>query len=722
MIIHLPNNSHVVPTPAGNVLVNCPPETLKVLLAEGLEPPQIILLPPDMPPGEALGCAGFVRQGINYASVEFLLYANFFGQQRTARIITPTAVQATRLNLILEETFTGPLLPSQYGDAPWLQAECAAVGYYPPLGRAPTHADLGSVTSLEEGGGDLGAGVSVQLQGDEFVFWHHGREIARLSTATPAPPTAPSLAPPRPLLRHELTLQFIGGSDGFDPAGITTCFLAYLNPTPLPAEGQIHPTLFDTAAYLRLRLGNLGLSPRQISEVFISHLHEDHLAGLPELLLMGDTRIRLLTADIIYESLLRVLSGMFAMPEADVAALFDYIPLNPGVPVVLEGRKFESLYAVHTIPTLAVRVNGLYYSGDMRYDEVWFADLVSAGILSPSRRDSLVHFAEGATVLVQDAGGGAVHTTITPELLAALAAKGQKVILAHTSKEGLLGDEAAVWHGRVSVAGSGYVAALGAEIQPSFAYLPELETIEANPLLARLPHAQLRQLAQQVGKILYADGELIMADGELVDGNVYLVHAGLVQIWEGDVLRMEIGRGSSLGERGALAGNWRLNNVLAHGRVELLCLTPELFAPIARQLHLHQAFDRAEWLWQQPIFSRLLWSTVLDMALDFAPRQLSTGEILFEQGEYPSESYLLVQGGVQIVGVGGEWLGDITEPGSFFGARSAIYKTVRNATAVALTPSEVWVLPLNALQRLQMVYPHLLLHLRAIEGGRSAGE
>ena len=104
----LPNSTYLVDTAAGSILVNCPPETLKYILAQGLEPPQLILLPPDMPHGRELGSSGFVHQGINYASVEFLLYANFFGKQRNAHIITPTAAQAARLDQMLEETFTGP--------------------------------------------------------------------------------------------------------------------------------------------------------------------------------------------------------------------------------------------------------------------------------------------------------------------------------------------------------------------------------------------------------------------------------------------------------------------------------------------------------------------------------------------------------------------------------------------------------------------------------------
>ena len=72
----------------------------------------------------------------------------------------------------------------------------------------------------------------------------------------------------------------------------------------------------------------------------------------------------------------RVLSAMLNLPIEEITALFDYIPVNPGDKVTIGDRVFESIYAVHSIPTIALRVNGLYYPGDMRYDESFFDDLV----------------------------------------------------------------------------------------------------------------------------------------------------------------------------------------------------------------------------------------------------------------------------------------------------------------------------------------------------------
>lgn len=710
----LPNSTYLVDTAAGSILVNCPPETLKYILAQGLEPPQLILLPPDMPHGRELGSSGFVHQGINYASVEFLLYANFFGKQRNAHIITPTAAQAARLDRMLEETFTGPTRDEEYGADLWLRAECAAVGYYPPFGRAPTHSDLCRISNLETDGGDLGHGVRVELVGEMYHFYEGDEVVAEVSTVVRGTPRPLTLAPARPLLRHELTLQFIGGSDGFDPAGITTCFLAYLS-----SDVQQQATLFDTAAYLRMRLGNLGLSPRQISEVVLSHLHEDHLAGLPELLLMGDQRIRLLTCDVIYQSLLRVLSAMLNLSAEDVAALFDYCPLNPGQPLELDGRVFESIYAIHTIPTIAVRVSGLYYSGDMRYDEQWFDQLVQEGTLSDQRRNDLIHFAEGAQVLVQDAGGGAIHTTITPELLAVLAAKGQRVILAHTKQDELTADQS-VWAGRVEFASSGHVSGMGAALAEADD-VEVVETLQACPFLSRLGLAKIQDLATQVTITHHEAQDVIIRDGELSDGSMFVVHSGLVEIWSGVELMMVVGRGGSLGERGALEGWQRMNTLVARGDAQLLVIPREAFAAVATHLGLAEAFERADWMWRQAIFHDLLWSTLLDLALDFVPRQLAAGQQLFTLGDLAEEIYLLITGRIEVVGKEGQTLDGMDEPGTFFGGRGVLYNTLRNASAHAAVPSEVWALPLPALQRLQMVYPHILMHLRAVEGGRLGG-
>ncbi|PDW03232.1 cyclic nucleotide-binding domain-containing protein [Candidatus Viridilinea mediisalina] len=705
----LPNTTAVVTTRVGAVLVHCPPETLKYLLALGLTPPQIILLPPDVPAGQELGSSGFVRQGINYASVEFLIYSNFFVAGRQVRLITITEDQAQRIRAILEETTTGPRNLAAYGESVWVRTECSAVSFYPPLGRSPNIDDMVVITSLEAGGGDLGA-TQISLEAESFVFREDGLELARLSTQISKVAVPLALAPPQPVQRQELTLQFIGGSDGFDPAGITTCFLAYLGTTV-----QSQATLFDAAAYLLLRLGNLGVTPSHISEVVISHLHEDHIAGLPELILMGGHRVRLVTSEVIYQSLLRVLGAMLALPITEVAALFDYYRLDPGTPLELEGRRFEAIYAIHSIPTIAVRVGGVCYSGDMRYDEEWFGELEERGILQAPRRQELLRFAEGANILVQDVGGGAIHTTITPRLLHALTAKSQRLVLAHTSKHLLpvgspeLGD-------RITFAGSGVVLGIGAML-PHNALSEIIETIAACPLFARLTVEARIALANAVTSVHWPDNAVILQEGQASDGSTYIVHSGLVEIWIAGAPVRILGRGSSIGERGAIMGEVRSSTMVARGNVELLKLAPETFGPIAERLGLATAFAQAEWLSTIPVLRELPWASLLDLALDLQPRHLATGEQLFAYGEPGYEGFVLVSGAINFNDADGSLIETLQTPGEFFGGRAAIYGRSRSATASASAPSVVWALPAPALERLNLLYPNLLMHLRAIEAG-----
>ncbi|WP_322512138.1 MBL fold metallo-hydrolase, partial [Chloroflexus sp.] len=512
----LPNDIYVVATAAGNVLVNSPPESLKFLLAQGLPPPAYVVLPPDAPAGSELGSRGFVRRGINYASVEFLIYANFFGQQRRITLITVTAAQAARLYTLLSETINGPAAMEEWPGA-WLQHECETVAYYPPLGRAPAVDDMVTIVSLAEGGGNLGP-VQIAYDGSDFRFVEHGVEIARIPAAITHVAHPLAVAPPRPLVRQTITLQFIGGSDGFDPTGITTCFLAYL--------GAGQPLLFDAAAYLNVRLAHLGLSPRQLDLVIISHLHEDHIAGLPELILTGGKRMQLVTAQPIYRSLVRVLGAMLDLPLAAVAELFDFFALDPGQPLELHGYRFEATYAVHSIPTIAVRVGGIGYSGDMRYDEAWLEHLHQTGHLSAERLAELRRFADGVEVLVHDMGGGAIHTTPTAQLLRDLSAKSRRLVLAHTSRQDLnVADELA---DRVEVAVSGHVVGMG-DVVSDDEQRQRFETLTICPLFARLPADERAELAARCALVAHDMGSVITYEGEGSDGSAYVIHRGIVE-------------------------------------------------------------------------------------------------------------------------------------------------------------------------------------------------
>lgn len=718
VVIALPNNVSLVSTATGSVLVHSPPETLKLILSYGHEIPEIILIPEDVSAGTELGSTGFVRSGINYASVEFLLYAQFFGKGNKCLIVTHTLAQKIRLETILTETFMGPVDSTYVEDMAWLAQECQLVSYFPPLGRAPDWTDLCEIVCLDQAENGVirdATSIIVDHATQEYIFSDGELEIARVSTAITEQAKPISFPPAGPIHQQELTLQFIGGSDGFDPDGITTCFLAWVH-----TQSKTYATLFDTAAFMRQRLGHLGLSTRQISEVVISHLHEDHIAGLPELILMGENQIQLITSDLIYASLLKVLTAIFDLPTDEVASLFRFVPLNPGTPLVFEGREFNALYAVHSIPTLAIRLNDLYFSGDMRYDEVWFDELVAEDVLTKERRDELVSFAEGAAVIVQDAGGGTIHTTITRELLERLLSGGSQVILAHTKPEILPSLEQDL-ENRINFASSGHIVGMGESVEAT----PEdsiMETIISSALFARLPFEMRQKLSQTVSVVTYKKGDKIISHGEPYNGYVYLVQSGLIEVWSFDQveLRLVAGRGSIIGERSALKNNRgqktvRVNHTYAQSDVELIKIDGELFRQLADFLGLEKAFHKAEWLLKHSPFRDMLWADILDLALDLQVRQLSAGETLYEFNSPGYESFLLVSGQIDLFDANQQVKHRLVEAGRFFGGRATLFNELHRFKAVAEQPSEVWVLHSVDLKRLHMVHPNISLHLRGDE-------
>ncbi len=722
-VISLPNNVSIVSTSMGGILTHSPPEVLKSILSEGLEIPRVILLPQDMAAGEELASTGFVRSGVNYASIEFVLYAQYFGQQNKCLIVVHTKSQKDRIRIILEETFEGPDTRLRQKGMKWLADEIDIVSLFPPINRAAYWPDLCEIVSLDQTeSGYIGESTAIRVDpvAKEYVFYENEVEHARLSTQITEQAKPLSWPPAHPIQRQELTLQFIGGSDGFDPDGITTCFLAWFH-----TVDRTYLTLFDTAAFIRQRLAHLGLSTRHISEVVISHLHEDHIGGLPELILMGENQIQLITSDVIYQSLLRVLTAMFNLPTDEVASLFKFIPLNPGKPLVFGKRRFSAIYAVHSIPTLAIRLNDLYFSGDMRYDEVWFDELVEEGVIQDERRKELVSFADGADIIIQDAGGGTVHTTVTRELLEQMLEGGGRVILAHTKPDGLA-DLVDALGNRIDFALSGRIVGLGEAIST----LPEdpiMETILTSSLLARLSPEINLQLRQTVNVVSYNAGEQIIQHGEPFNGLVYLVHKGLIEVWsEGtEELRLVAGRGSIIGERSALkheeqpgqngAVVQRMNNTYAQTNVELLQIDGTFFKHVADHLNLQEGFRKAEWLLRHSPFQEMLWADILDLALDLRVYPLAENDVLYQSQSAGYESFILVSGEIGLYNEHDQLSYELKKPGRFFGGRATLFNELHRFKAVAHTAGEVWVLRAVDLKRLHMVHPNISLQLRGEE-------
>jgi ribonuclease Z len=223
-------------------------------------------------------------------------------------------------------------------------------------------------------------------------------------------------------------------------------------PTHLACLGIEHGLLIDCGVSPRGRLEDLGFDRDRIGDIFITHFHPDHAAGLPlflmELCLRGRRApIRVHAGAETIRHLRKVLQmyGWRKMPGLFPVAY--HMVKRRKRETVLENREFRVLSAPvrHVVPTLGVRVELLAAGKSF----VFSADTEPSG--------NLVALARDADLLIHEAtGGGAGHSSAAQAALIARDARVGKLLLIHTDPyadpEAMLAEAKAVFRGGVDIA------------------------------------------------------------------------------------------------------------------------------------------------------------------------------------------------------------------------------------------------------------------------------
>jgi ribonuclease Z len=223
-------------------------------------------------------------------------------------------------------------------------------------------------------------------------------------------------------------------------------------PTHLACLGAGHGLLIDCGVSPRGRLEDLGADPDRIGDVFLTHFHPDHAAGLPlflmELCLRGRREpVRLhggaATLRRVRKMLLmygwRKLPGSFPLSYRTVKrAKGAAVLANPEFAV-------RSTPVRHVVPTLAVRVD-VRESGK---SFVYSADTEPCTELADLARD--------ADLLIHDATGeGPGHSSAAQAAAVARDARARRLLLIHTDPYAdpreLRAEAGAVFAGEVTVA------------------------------------------------------------------------------------------------------------------------------------------------------------------------------------------------------------------------------------------------------------------------------
>jgi ribonuclease BN (tRNA processing enzyme) len=169
-------------------------------------------------------------------------------------------------------------------------------------------------------------------------------------------------------------LTFLGSGDAFSGGGrFQACLLL---------EGGDEPILLDCGATTLTALKRAGIDPASIGFVALSHLHGDHFAGLPWLILDGQFSKRtkpleiagpLTTGERVEQTFEALYPGA---AEADRAFPTNFVDLAERTPWQLGPARVTAFEVAHSsgAPSFALRVEYagqvVAYSGDTEWTDV----------------------------------------------------------------------------------------------------------------------------------------------------------------------------------------------------------------------------------------------------------------------------------------------------------------------------------------------------------------
>lgn len=222
----------------------------------------------------------------------------------------------------------------------------------------------------------------------------------------------------------KMGLEILGGASGFtldEPCtGLALCYNGdYL--------------LIDAVPFLDQHLLARGISKNQVSAVFLTHLHDDHCAMFP--LMMMPYRVEIITTREIYAMAMEKLACGLGWSIASVAEHFLLIEVTPGVAINYFGLTILPHVTVHSIPTIGATFSTshagshkqLCVVGD-NHDMETIRRLHASGAVSARTMSNLEQlYREKYNLLIADGGAGTIHGK--PE--DALQSQAERVVFVH---------------------------------------------------------------------------------------------------------------------------------------------------------------------------------------------------------------------------------------------------------------------------------------------------
>ncbi len=457
--------------------------------------------------------------------------------------------------------------------------------------------------------------------------------------------------------------------------------------------------LIDAGPNILESLESVGLGITEITGVFQTHAHDDHVAGLPSLA-MSDQRLKFYSTRLVRASVMKKMSALMGVPEKIFGTTLEFKDLEADVWNDVEGLQVRPSWSPHPVETNIYNFRAVGDKGFKTYSH--WADIASFSVLkqllieapdanevSKALYSSVTrHLLEPADLKKADIGGGMIHGSAEDFASDSSA----RLVMAHiarppTAREKEIGTFVDFGLQDVLIpARQDYRLRLAAAAVS--AYFPKAPSWEQDRLL----NGVLRE---------YSPGEVLQRRGEPFE-RVLLVVGGVVESVDGDTNReCRFSAGTFIGELPVLAGRLSAELWRARSFITVLEIPRELYLDFIRKntdgdVHL-RVIQRTSLLQATSLFGDSL-SSVSLTRIARGSRGLTVAE-----GQSPQEAsrsqapfLFLVEEGVLSL-MHEEKIIASVGPGGFCGEENLFFRGGGNMAIRALAPTKGLAIPAKLL-------------------------
>ena len=476
-----------------------------------------------------------------------------------------------------------------------------------------------------------------------------GEVIAEIGRGTPLLPAASEEIPSDRLFRPPLFgMTALGTGHGFDPDADTSGMILWVNRRGIIIDPPVHSIV---------KLARLGVSPKLIDSVILTHCHADHDAGTLQKI-MQEGQVNLYTTPTIFGSFLRKASALTGIEEGKLREFVRFFPVTVGEAMNVNGGELRFDYTLHSIPTISIRADYLgkkiVYSSDTLDEPSIVRQLHDKGDMSAGRRDALLNFPWDADAIFHEAGVPPIHTPIS-FLTGLPQAVRERMYLVHVSPNDIPEGSG------LRVAPSGLANTVELDVEPSYfdEAMEVLSVLLSIDMFKRLSLEKAREFMSIARKVQYRTGDYVFQEGEPSD-SFYIIVSGKLDIMVAGRVLTSYSDGDYFGEKSLFLFGRRSATVVARTDAILLAIKNQQMRafirgteiePMLRSLALFQNQELREMLRMNPVLRRLTATqqTQMHKIVEMLGEPLPVGSLLIREEETTAYCYFIRSGSIDVI-------------------------------------------------------------------------